>query len=1050
MRNGSRPPRSWISVKRRRRTKVKSGRIEDSREVGVGRVQQAGERLLDMERIHEADEQRGLAKFDFLLHEHVCGKSTISSLSWDPIQAMVKLIPPNLTTWQSLIHPLFAAPGRLLANITAADNTSDVNSTDEHIANDSALNQSNSNATEVDANVTVHATPNVTANATTTTTTSNIQLLDYTAEVAEAQLVQLRGEALQAAAGAKALEEQWQSEVSSCVQLLPGKLRELQEIDKLLGESGEAAGFSVVRMAQAITWKLRGQLQALVNATDLSQKEQHSVEVVQRIGSMALMMLGTWGHSWYHGLEWRLLVQADSASWPPVMTAPLGGAELPPGSVDIADTRKRVWEPFLQVAEDWFDFAEDVRFHVENQTGSTSLTRLLPIMRAAIAQVSDFTELVLEPLTREGSMLFAGPLPNISLPSSCGNRGWCLSFVARQVSEELAVEDAWEGFGPQAVRPWIDPRVEDLRLKRASSEMLQMVWGRIRIFEELLLQVVDIRDIQKEPSISAAASAQATHIAAHIDVILQWSTRSNMTTGSDRPEAAWHWHELSKLRSALDRSRRSAALLARRRLSRLELLTAWVAGQRDDGYAAGPATWSWRRPWSPWSVQREGSPANAVFEASGAAAAKLEAAIAEKELHAATRAQAYLRIDISSDLRPVTYAGFAQTGSAILRLTAPTGRDHLMMHAEAKAFLISLPASQLPDPLQPGAETGEAPSGAFPQQHIELRLKRLPGAFDAADTSVEPPQEGTRPFVTRHERGTCMPLAQIQAEKAPEIVPAALSPLDGFWVLTARDGTSARLLQIDEGTVLRLLFELDVPDGTPPWQLLSDTRDVLYKLPEDGTCSGLRPIFGSAPETSTFPSTTRTTLYTQTATTIPLIPTTSRQGVIIVEEEEGLVLAPKQSTPPPPEAAQEPWTPPIWFYAVLFLLVLVSMVVVVRCVFKHQRRRLKNVAKIAQEPLQDEGKVSVEDKAPVTSEAPTILTKDANPLREAATGKASENPYLAMAKKSPKKMASRKSGSWEISDTPREDDAKNEEDNKSWSEASTPEGSDAEDSLICC
>ena len=26
-------------------------------------------------------------------------------------------------------------------------------------------------------------------------------------------------------------------------------------------------------------------------------------------------------------------------------------------------------------------------------------------------------------------------------------------------------EDVWEGFGVQAIRPWIDPRIEDLRLK---------------------------------------------------------------------------------------------------------------------------------------------------------------------------------------------------------------------------------------------------------------------------------------------------------------------------------------------------------------------------------------------------------------------------------------------------------------------------------------------------------------------------------------------------------------------------------------------------------
>eukprot|EP00438_Fugacium_kawagutii_P005603 Skav201432 [mRNA] locus=scaffold201:321123:323087:- [translate_table: standard] len=83
----------------------------------------------------------------------------------------------------------------------------------------------------------------------------------------------------------------------------------------------------------------------------------------------------------------------------------------------------------------------------------------------------------------------------------------------------------------------------------------------------------------------------------------------------------------------------------------------------------------------------------------------------------------------------------------------------------------------------------------------------------------------------------------------PEIVPAALLPLDGFWVLTARDGTSAKVLHIDEGTTIRLLFQLDVPSGSWPWRLLESTTDVLYKLPGDGVCAHLQPIFGTWPET---------------------------------------------------------------------------------------------------------------------------------------------------------------------------------------------------------
>ena len=32
-------------------------------------------------------------------------------------------------------------------------------------------------------------------------------------------------------------------------------------------------------------------------------------------------------------------------------------------------------------------------------------------------------------------------------------------------STAVHTQDVWEGFGVQAIRPWIDPRIEDLRLK---------------------------------------------------------------------------------------------------------------------------------------------------------------------------------------------------------------------------------------------------------------------------------------------------------------------------------------------------------------------------------------------------------------------------------------------------------------------------------------------------------------------------------------------------------------------------------------------------------
>ena len=48
---------------------------------------------------------------------------------------------------------------------------------------------------------------------------------------------------------------------------------------------------------------------------------------------------------------------------------------------------------------------------------------------------------------------------------------------------------------------------------------------------------------------------------------------------------------------------------------------------------------------------------------------------------------------------------------------------------------ISRSPSELVTPLSVGEETGEAPSGAVVEPHVELRLKRLIGAFDVTQTA---------------------------------------------------------------------------------------------------------------------------------------------------------------------------------------------------------------------------------------------------------------------------------------------------------------------------
>ncbi|CAK9060391.1 unnamed protein product, partial [Durusdinium trenchii] len=93
---------------------------------------------------------------------------------------------------------------------------------------------------------------------------------------------------------------------------------------------------------------------------------------------------------------------------------------------------------------------------------------------------------------------------------------------------------------------------------------------------------------------------------------------------------------------------------------------------------------------------------------------------------------AYMRIDLTATSHPVTYAGLKKSGSTVFRLQVPKNKAHLMMHSEAKVFLMS--PSELVTPLSVGEETGEAPSGAVVEPHVELRLKRLIGAFDVTQT----------------------------------------------------------------------------------------------------------------------------------------------------------------------------------------------------------------------------------------------------------------------------------------------------------------------------
>lgn len=728
------------------------------------------------------------------------------------------------------------------------------------------------------------------------------------------------------------------------------------------------------------------------------------------------------------------------------------------------------------IASDAGPPAESVTSPAAAAEPSKAFVKLVRIVQIVIPLVERVTEQVLEPLTRKGALLLAGPLPDLLLPnisqvaiSTCGPRGGCFSSAADQFSSVIAIADAWDGFGIRAVRPWIDPRIEDLRLKRGAEEVVSLGKGRIRLLEELLMLIVDVREAQRENSLAASAAAQARSAAAHMASLITWSANPrSVASGSDRLDASWHYQDIwMKVRGALDEGRGLASRLARRRLGRLERLAAWVSKYQDDGYKVGPASWDWRRPWPSWSaVSGTGGSSSRLAGAATAAFVQLEQALYATEAFSAKRSQAYLRIDVRPDVLPVAFAGLAQSGTTLLRLQTPPGMEHMMMHAEAHVFLISPP--DVLEPLQPSTESGNPHASPLTKPHVELQLRRIEGSYDPSGRLTEPPEpSGTRPFITRHERKMCSSLENLLVEKHTELVAGALQPIDGIWELTARDGTSGKFLTIDEGTVLRILLKVDVPVRSPPWKLLSGITDVLYRFPEDGDCDKLYPIIGSAPETSTFPATTRTTILTSTSTVTTVLPKTSNEATPVSQpvqsgKQEPAVESSGFLAPGPspiqgiqaqvPAQPEESWTPPVWLVILLFFLSLgaCTALVLAGAWWWKRRRRLAagkivpEDADVSEDDKNDTSKELVpEDNKPVTPglryRMPSPHKKPEDALATQATGELESrqaNPWLPAAS----------ARNWEMTDTPRQDGAADQHaDAQSWSDASTPSHSDDDD-----
>lgn len=298
-------------------------------------------------------------------------------------------------------------------------------------------------------------------------------------------------------AKAEALRDLWGAEATSMISHLERMLANLQLLDTHLASAAHSLGFDIVCMMQSVTRLLWQNLQI---APVTVERLRWALET---IGSAALLSLGTWRSSWRHDLEWRLLVSVGSLE-AGVESSVFGAGELAVDAVPNRDARMRVWAPFLDAANAWYDQWLAVTVIPELQGLSTTVSELLRFVQSA-------TEMLLEPLTRRGSELLAGPVPALV---GCGAARRCLSSGISAVSMSAAADVTVLGLGPRAQRPWLGTRSEELRHSRAASQIAALLFDRVALFESMLLQVLDVRSLRAETELLASASGQPRLVAA--------------------------------------------------------------------------------------------------------------------------------------------------------------------------------------------------------------------------------------------------------------------------------------------------------------------------------------------------------------------------------------------------------------------------------------------------------------------------------------------------------------------------------------------------------
>eukprot|EP00929_Paragymnodinium_shiwhaense_P091553 TRINITY_DN51478_c0_g1_i1.p1 TRINITY_DN51478_c0_g1~~TRINITY_DN51478_c0_g1_i1.p1 ORF type:complete len:2153 (+),score=526.00 TRINITY_DN51478_c0_g1_i1:192-6650(+) len=926
------------------------------------------------------------------------------------------------------------------------------------------------------------------------------------------QVQQLLRLANETALAAEALIEAAATDVSPAILGLRRTLIDMKELDLVLASEVKEVGFNLIRMAQSIIEEL---WQDLADAPKLADRPAWFSKAFHTIGNSAVMLLGSWDMTWKHTVQWEISAEVGeqtSDTWPPEGDDEFGGAPRLSSAVPLESSRQRLWLPFREVADAWLArwrrdaaavprtprrrMADDERERggagsgggagntTEGQAAEASeglldwaqqggeataeqisrevtanqsvleMAGTVDFLATFIPFVESLTENFLEPLTRPGSRLLRGALPNVTACDA--SHGPFLSAALRAFPEAGAIDDAWHGLGSRSIRPWVELTQENFRLRQAGSEVVALVRGRALLFETLTMQIVDLRELLFGPVAAAAAATVARSAVKHVEALLQ-------TSAASLEAEPYRWKEMREaLDTALSIGSVEAARLARRRLHVVERLAFWI-GRSTEG-AEENADWIWQHGEAEWRLEWPPGGTAAQLQVSlESAKDELDRALMQIAQETVKPRKAYLRMEFDEMVRPMAFAGLRKTGQLAFRLKAPRGPLGVHMHGEVHTVLMSPTLDW--KPLLP-CEEDCAPVAGFAKEpihnntigeHIEVQLRHVASSSGGAPHTLFA-------YTTRHVRGNCRPYTYLGGERAD----AALAAMDGIWMLSVRDGLTGKLLEIDPGTSIRIMFSVNVPEGLPPFKILREhTDNQLYTLPESGDCHDLSTITGEKVIYTTTSTTTpefRTQTWTTRTTTSRLYVPQDGAGKIVTVDgtdttETTTLQAPSflgQTKEGKDKSNVSKWLEEnllTWLIPIICVGVVVVCTVYFMCYFCWKRRRLRNEVKELEEA--DERPDGNTSPRSLDSEGLRLRSPKQPPEAPTLTGAGLNPAWCAPSTYKPFRPSQEGKGDveeWKTDVTPRRELQKGDDSSSSgsdsesgsdddWDQAATPEAS---------